>query len=168
MTLFLRLKCLLVCCFIALLSIGSIKAQEITIGSKKFTESVVLGEITTHLLRESGVTVEHKQRMGGTIIVWEALKNGDIDIYPDYLGTIRQAILKSETDLTFDQMQGRLLEYGVAMTGKLGFNNTYAIAMRQLNVETILHPELHSQYACESPKCCWVKWSAPRIRRHPE
>ncbi|HHZ93191.1 TPA: ABC transporter permease subunit [Candidatus Poribacteria bacterium] len=131
MTLFLRLKCLLVCCFIALLSIGSIKAQEITIGSKKFTESVVLGEITTHLLRESGVTVEHKQRMGGTIIVWEALKNGDIDIYPDYTGTIRQAILKSETDLTFDQMQGRLLEYGVAMTGKLGFNNTYAIAMRQ-------------------------------------
>ena len=131
MTLFLRLKCLLVCCFIALLSIGSIKAQEITIGSKKFTESVVLGEITAHLLRESGVTVEHKQRMGGTIIVWEALKNGDIDIYPDYTGTIRQAILKSETDLTFDQMQGRLLEYGVAMTGKLGFNNTYAIAMRQ-------------------------------------
>ena len=65
--------------------------------------------------------------MGGTIIVWEALKNGDIDLYPDYTGTIRQAILKSETDLTFEQMQKKLSTYGVSMTGKLGFNNTYAI-----------------------------------------
>ena len=126
-----RLKCLLVYGFIVSLSIGSIQAQKITIGSKKFAESVVLGEITTLLLRENAVTVEHKQRMGGTIIVWEALKNGDIDIYPDYTGTIRQAILKSEVDLTFDQIQERLSEHGVSMTDRLGFNNTYAIAMRQ-------------------------------------
>ena len=128
---FLRLKYLCVCCIIILLLTSSIRAQEITIGSKKFSESVVLGEITAHLLQKNAVTVEHKQRMGGTIIVWEALKNGDIDLYPDYTGTIRQAILKSETDLTFEQMQKKLSTYGVSMTGKLGFNNTYAIAMKQ-------------------------------------
>ncbi|HCK13553.1 TPA: glycine/betaine ABC transporter substrate-binding protein, partial [Candidatus Poribacteria bacterium] len=70
---FLRLKYLCVCCIIILLLASFIRAQEITIGSKKFSESVVLGEITAHLLRKNAVTVEHKQRMGGTIIVWEAL-----------------------------------------------------------------------------------------------
>ena len=101
MILFLRLKYIFVCCVSIVLLISSIKAQEITIGSKKFSESVVLGEITAHLLRQNTVNVEHKQRMGGTIIVWEALKNGDIDLYPDYTGTIRQAILKSATCLLY-------------------------------------------------------------------
>ena len=62
----------------------SADAQKISVGSKRFTESYVLGEIAKRLLEDAGYRVEHKQGMGGTIIVWGALQNGDIAMYPDY------------------------------------------------------------------------------------
>ncbi len=64
------------------------------IGSKKFTESYVLGEIAKRRLSDAGISAEHRQGMGGTIILWEALRNGQIDVYPEYTGTIVQEILK--------------------------------------------------------------------------
>jgi osmoprotectant transport system permease protein len=66
---------------LALLNAAPVTAQEIQIGSKRFTESYVLGEIASGALRRDGVTVQHRQGMGGTIILWEALKSGAIDIY---------------------------------------------------------------------------------------
>ena len=106
-------------------------AQEISVGSKRFTESYVLGEIAKKLLEDAGYRVELKQGMGGTIIVWEALQNGEIAMYPDYTGTIQETILKSATPMTPEQMRGALAEYGIGMAGELGFNNTYALAMRR-------------------------------------
>ena len=129
------------------------KAQQITVGSKRFTESYVLGEIAKKLLENAGFDVEHKQGMGGTIIVWEALKNGDIDMYPDYTGTIQETILKSKDNLTPRQMRGALAKYGISITDELGFNNTYAIAMRRQTAENLNlrkisdlrnHPELRA------------------------
>ena len=75
--------------------------------------------------------MEHKQGMGGTIIVWDALKSGDIAMYPDYTGTIQETILKSATPMTPDQMRSSLAGHGIGMAGELGFNNTYALAMRR-------------------------------------
>ena len=112
-------------------TLSSAHPQKIGVGSKRFTESYVLGEIAKKLLEDAGYRVEFKQGMGGTIIVWEALKNGDIAMYPDYTGTIQETILKSATPLTSDQMQSALAEHGIGMTGELGFNNTYALAMRR-------------------------------------
>ncbi len=111
----------------------SAEAQEISVGSKRFTESYVLGEIAKKLLEEVGYHVEFKQGMGGTIIVWEALQNGDIAMYPDYTGTIQETILKSATPMTSEQMRSALAEHGIGMGGELGFNNTYAFAMRRTN-----------------------------------
>ena len=96
-------------------------------------------------------SVEHRQGMGGTIIVWRALTNGDISMYPDYTGTVQETILKSKKPLTSEQMRGALAEHGIGMTEELGFNNTYAFAMRRetaesLNIQTISdlrrHPNL--------------------------
>ena len=112
-------------------TLPSADAQTIGVGSKRFTESYVLGEIAKKLLADAGYRVEHKQGMGGTIIVWDALKNGDIAMYPDYTGTIQETILKSATPMTSEQMQSALAEHGIGMTGELGFNNTYALAMRR-------------------------------------
>ena len=132
-------------------ALPSADAQAIGVGSKRFTESYVLGEIAKKLLADAGYHVEHKLGMGGTIIVWEALKNGDIAMYPDYTGTIQETILKSATPMTADQMRSALAEYGIGMTGELGFNNTYAFAMRRgdsdsRNIRTISdlrnHPDL--------------------------
>jgi osmoprotectant transport system substrate-binding protein/osmoprotectant transport system permease protein len=131
--------------------IHSSSAAEITIGSKKFTESYVLGEIAKRVLIDAGIPAEHRQGMGGTIILWQALRGGQIDAYPDYTGTIAQEILKSDHASSFDELRESLGKFGVGMTEPLGFNNTYALVMRrseaqQLGVRTISdlrkHPEL--------------------------
>ena len=70
-------------------------AEKIVIGSKKFTESYVLGEIAKRTLNDAGIPAEHRQGMGGTIILWEALRTGQIDAYPEYTGTIAEEILKN-------------------------------------------------------------------------
>ena len=117
--------------FLLVYAFPSVDAQEISVGSKRFTESYVLGEIAKKVLEDAGYHVEFKQGMGGTIIVWEALKNGDIAMYPDYTGTIQETILKSATPMTPDQMRSALADHGIGMAGELGFNNTYAFAMRR-------------------------------------
>src|SRR5689334_15814465 len=84
-------------------TINSTSAEtSVRIGSKKFTESYVLGEIAKRTLSEAGIPVEFRQGMGGTIIVWEALRTGQIDVYPDYTGTIVQEILKRSEPMQLD------------------------------------------------------------------
>lgn len=126
-------------------------AQLITVGSKKFTESYVLAEIARRKLEQAGFKVEHKQGMGGTIILWQALTGGDINLYPEYTGTISQEILKSHGALDTEGMRRALIRKGIGMTGELGFNNTYALVMRRseakkLGIRTISdlrkHPDL--------------------------
>src|SRR6266404_1867691 len=125
--------------------------KPVVIGSKKFTESYVLGEIAKRSLIEAGISAEHRQGMGGTVILWEALRSGQIDAYPEYTGTITQEILKRSDELTFEQIANELGKAGIGMTEPLGFNNTYALVMlrsraEKLGLRTITdlknHPEL--------------------------
>jgi osmoprotectant transport system permease protein len=129
----------------------SASANPIAIGSKKFTESYVLGEVVRRALNDAGIASEHRQGMGGTIILWQALRGGQIDAYPEYTGTIAQEILKSDQQLSIDEIRNALGKFGVGMTEPLGFNNTYALVMRRsearrLGIRTIsdlrTHPEL--------------------------
>ena len=69
--------------------------QPAVVGSKKFTESYVLADIAQRAIERAGYPAEHRQGMGGTIILWEALKEGAITCYPEYTGTIREVILKN-------------------------------------------------------------------------
>jgi len=130
---------------------GSLRAAPVVIGSKKFTESYVLGEIAKRCLIDAGISVEHRQGMGGTIILWEALRSGQIDLYPEYTGTIAQEILKRTGPLTLEQIAAELAKAGIGTTQPLGFNNTYALVMSQsradkLGLRTVSdlrnHPEL--------------------------
>src|SRR5882762_1897115 len=100
--------------------INSSSAADVVIGSKKFTESYVLGEIAKRTLTDAGIPAEHRQGMGGTIILWEALRGGQIDAYPEYTGTITQEILKSTDELTFEQIANELGKAGIGMTEPLG------------------------------------------------
>jgi len=131
--------------------IHSSSAADVVVGSKKFTESYVLGEIAKRTLDEAAIPAEHRQGMGGTIILWEALRGGQIDAYPEYTGTIATEILKSDSGVSLDQIRDSLEKLGVGMTAPLGFNNTYALVMRRseaqrLGVRTISdlqrYPEL--------------------------
>ena len=117
--------------------INSSSAADVVIGSKKFTESYVLGEIAKRTLTDAGIPAEHRQGMGGTIILWEALRGGQIDAYPEYTGTIATEVLKSDSTLSLDQIRNSLEKVGVGMTAPLGFNNTYALVMRRSEAQRL-------------------------------
>jgi len=111
----------------------------------------VLGEIAGRTLTEAGIPAEHRQGMGGTIILWQALSGGQIDGYPEYTGTIAQEVLKTDRELSLNEIRDALAKFGVGITESLGFNNTYALVMRRskalrLDLRTISdlrnHPEL--------------------------
>jgi len=118
-----------VCCITAFAQVSKPDDIRISVGSKKFTENVILGEIITHLARSVDIPVQHRRELGGTRVLWNALLKGDIDGYPDYTGTIRREILQQYNLQTEAEIHERLDAFGIMMTHPLGFNNTYAIGM---------------------------------------
>ncbi len=120
-----------------LITSSSAFGQPVVIGSKKFTESYVLGEIAQRTLQEASGEVEFRPGMGGTIIVWQALKTGEIQVYPEYTGTISEEILKEPSMHSLDSIRERLRAFGVGMTNPLGFNNTWALVMRRSKAERL-------------------------------
>jgi len=128
---------------------------KIVIGSKAFTESVILGEIATQLAQQTGVQATHLQQLGGSTVLWRALKEGGrnhgVDAYVEYTGTITQDLLKVPGIRGEDELRAELAKQGIAMSRPLGFNDAYAIGMKeeraaQLNIHKISdlrdHPEL--------------------------
>ncbi len=105
-------------------------APEVRIGSKKFTESVILGEILSHLLKNQGTKTLHRRELGGTRLLWDALLKAEIDIYPEYTGTISKEIFAGGGISTDTEIRRVLGEHGILMTRSLGFNDTYAIGMK--------------------------------------
>ncbi|MGS1128792.1 ABC transporter permease/substrate-binding protein [Rhodanobacter sp. UC4437_H4] len=107
-------------------------AQPVRIGSKQFTESVILGEIARLAARDAGVQAVHQRELGGTRILWKALQQGDIDAYPEYTGTLNHELLQDvPADADIATLRARLKPLGIGITDPLGFDNTYAIGMRQ-------------------------------------
>ncbi|MBD3348008.1 MAG: ABC transporter permease subunit [Candidatus Eisenbacteria bacterium] len=106
-------------------------AASVTVGSKKFTENVILGELAAHLARDEGLPAKHLRELGGTRILWNALVAGEVDVYPEYTGTIREEILHGVEIPPGATLEDVLAGYGVAMSPPLGFNNTYAIGMKR-------------------------------------
>ena len=123
----------------------------ITIGSKSFTESVILGDMLSHLAQGAGIEVSHQRQLGGTRILWNALLSGEIDAYPEYTGTLMNETLVKENLQTEAQLKQTLAAHGLRMTRPLGFSNSYAIGMKEALAERLKlrkisdlrdHPEL--------------------------
>jgi osmoprotectant transport system permease protein len=101
------------------------------VGSKRFTESYILGEILKQTGQAAGeTTAVHQQGLGNTAIVLNALKSGNIDVYPEYTGTIAKEILKLDAVPPLAELNAKLAPMGLAVGVPLGFNNTYALALR--------------------------------------
>ncbi|PSQ68777.1 MAG: hypothetical protein BRD26_07560, partial [Bacteroidetes bacterium QH_1_64_81] len=105
---------------------GQATDSTLAVGSKKFTENVLLGWMGTHLMRAEGLSVTHREELGGSRFLWEALRRGDIDAYPEYTGTLRQELL-ANVDIAPGALADTLARYGISTTAPLGFNNTYAL-----------------------------------------
>ncbi|GAB3770728.1 glycine betaine ABC transporter substrate-binding protein [Ramlibacter monticola] len=106
-------------------------AETVVVGSKRFTESYILGEIVRQALVSAGVPATHKQGLGNTAVMEQALASGGIDVYPEYTGTIARELLKQEGSPPLAQLQAGLAAKGLKAGVPLGFNNSYALAMRE-------------------------------------
>jgi len=155
------LKRLIIPFIIILISAGISEARQqepVRAGTKVFTESVLLGELVTQSIEADGRDAELIKQLGGTQILWSALLDGEIDVYPEYTGTIIEEIL-ADTDIrSIAELDSVLATYEIEMTRPLGFNNTYAIGMKEevagdLGIRTIsdlrAHPELSYGFSNE-------------------
>jgi osmoprotectant transport system permease protein len=119
------------------------------VGSKGFTESVILGEMATALVRGAGVPVEHRRQLGGTEVIFRALEAGAVDSYPEYTGTLTKEILRDEIGAR--PLEAVLAQHGLRATKPLGFDNSYGLAMTEARAaalgvrrisDLIAHPAL--------------------------
>ena len=114
---------------LAALGASAQAADPVKVGSKRFTESYVLGEITRQALERAGVPAEHRQGLGNTAILERALSSGQVDVYPEYTGTIVRELLKRTPPAdaappTLADLNAWLAPRGLKAAVPLGFNNT--------------------------------------------
>ncbi len=106
--------------------------EPITVGSKPFTESYILGEIIAQTIEKVGETsVIRKFGLGGTGLIYSALTNGSIGMYPEYTGTLSRVLLHNPNPMSIEQIQAQIKNKNLISTKSLGFNNTYALTMRK-------------------------------------
>ena len=152
---------LLLC--LAVTFVGCRDRGALRVGSKNFTEQVILGEIAAQALEAQGLPVERKLDLGGTFVCHEALTAGELDLYPEYTGTAFTAILK-EKPITDPAAVRQAVERAYARRWKLswspplGFENTFALVMRsddarRLGISKIsdlaAHPDLRPGFGYE-------------------
>lgn len=141
---------------------GNRGGQTIVVGSKNFTEQIVLAELFAQQIEaHSNLRVERRVNLGGTLICHQALISGKIDLYPEYTGTAYTAVLKASpigeqtASQTFRAVQGEYRErFNVDVLPPLGFNNTFAMVVRGDDAERLRLRNISdiSQYA--------TKWRA--------
>jgi osmoprotectant transport system substrate-binding protein len=119
-----------------LLAAGCGRPARVVVGSKNFSEQVLLGEILAQQIeRRTGLPVERKLNLGGTMLAQEALAKGDLDLYPEYTGTALTAVLKqspvSDRAAALAAVRSAYRErWGLEWLAPLGFNDTFAMIVR--------------------------------------
>jgi len=109
----------------------------LVVGSKRFTESYVLGEILAQTLAGAGRPAVHRPGLGNTGILEQALASGAVDLYPEYTGTIVRELLKRDGNPSLDELNRWLAPRRLRAAIPFGFNNTYALAMTRAKAEAL-------------------------------
>jgi glycine betaine/choline ABC-type transport system substrate-binding protein len=136
-------------CLAAVMLSACSQRDTIVVGSKNFTEQIVLGEIAAQQLeRKLHIRVERKLNLGGTLLAHLAIEKGDIDIYPEYTGTGAMVVLK-EKRVPADPAQAYVLvkdaylsRFRLVWLPPLGFNDTFAMVVRRADGERLAAPVL--------------------------
>ena len=116
---------------VLLLAVVGCADPGIRVGSKNFTEGLILGEIITGYSEAKGVQATHRSALGGTQILYQALKTGEIDAYADYTGTIAVEILGGMDPNDANALREALAKQGIGMSDNLGFINTYSLGLTE-------------------------------------
>src|SRR6266516_2505632 len=134
----------LLCLLLVVVTASSCSSPErIVVGSKNFTEQVILGELLAQQIeRATGLQVDRRLNLGGTLVCHQALTAGQIDTYVEYTGTGLTAILKeapsNDSARVYDTVEAAYKSrFGVEWTKPLGFNNTFAIIVRRDDAERL-------------------------------
>ena len=118
---------------------------QVKVGSKNFTEQFIVAELYAQALEAAGIKVERKINLGGTLIAHKALEEKQIDLYPEYTGTMLLAVLKAEpmTDrkAVYDKVKADYATKGLVVLNEAPINNTYNMVVR---------PETAAQYKLET------------------
>jgi osmoprotectant transport system substrate-binding protein len=119
----------------ALLSAACSQTVRIRVGSKNFSEQLILGEIVAqHLEKRFPGRVSRRLDLGGTLLAWQALQSGEIDVYPEYTGTALTAVLKQppikDPAEVLAEVRRGYRQWGLDWLDPLGFENTFAMAVR--------------------------------------
>jgi glycine betaine/choline ABC-type transport system substrate-binding protein len=125
----------IVACLTLIAAAGCGRPARVVVGSKNFSEQVLLGEILARHLERRGMTVERKLNLGGTMLAHEALVKGDLDLYPEYTGTALTAVLKqpplSDRSAALEAVRAAYRsQWGLEWLAPLGFNDTFAMVVR--------------------------------------
>jgi len=127
-----------------LLAVAPATAQ-VRVGSKNFTEQFIVAEIYAQALEAAGIKVERKLNLGGTLIAQKALEEKQIDLYPEYTGTILLVVLKAPTmtdpKSVYDKVRTEYATKGLVVLNQAPMNNTYNMVVR---------PETAAQYKLET------------------
>ena len=129
--------------------------QRIVVGSKNFTEQVILGEIVAQAIeRYAGLRVDRRLNLGGTFICDRALRAGDVDVYVEYSGTALTAVFRQPVSRdparVIDVIRRLYADAGVALRAPLGFDNTFALLVRGADARALGLTRL-SQLAARAP-----------------
>lgn len=131
--------------------------KKLVVGSKFFTEQVVLAELLAqHIEARTGIPVERKTDLGGTLLIHKAMLAGDLDLYVEYTGTALTAVLgevpKGDSNATYQRVKEQYAQrFGLEVTEPLGFENTFAMVVRSEDSEK-LHLKNMSDLAAIAPK----------------
>src|SRR5215813_13534926 len=140
---FSKLLCLLCLVSVAATLSACSRTDRIVVGSKNFTEQVILGELLAQQIEgTTNLRVDRKLNLGGTLICHQALVAGQIDTYVEYTGTALTAVLKeppsNDSARVYDTVRGAYKnQFGIEWTEPLGFNNTFAIIVRKADAQAL-------------------------------
>jgi osmoprotectant transport system substrate-binding protein len=129
----------------ALLLAAAPAAAQVRVGSKNFTEQFIVAEIYAQALEAAGIKVERKLNLGGTLIAQKALEEKQIDLYPEYTGTMLLVVLKAPTmtdpKAVYDKVRAEYAAKGLVVLNQAPMNNTYNMVVR---------PDTAAQYKLET------------------
>ena len=134
---------LLVVCVGLLAACRSHSKKKLVVGSKFFTEQVVLAELLAqHIEARTGIPAVRKTNLGGTLLIHKAMLAGDLDLYVEYTGTALTAVLgespKGDSNATYQRVKDEYLRrFGLEVTETLGFENTFALVVRVEDAERL-------------------------------
>src|SRR5213593_3569830 len=122
------------CLALTLVLVSCARQQPIVVGSKNFTESVLLGEVIAQRLERAGCAVDRKLDLGGTLVCDRAITAGALDVYPEYSGTALTAILHlppvRDRARVMADVARAYAKRGLRWAPALGFENTFAMVVR--------------------------------------